>query len=255
MRRILVVSALLLLPVLPVAASASPSLDVQVQVHGGVGFDGPARVDLYASRPGWVSAWVVYSDGNAAPLFPGVGIRRVHPRRTYSVTVPVPCGVRIETVQVVGSPWRFDPGQCRLGYGYGHQHGSYLSVYTVSTVPMFTWTWSVGGWCTTSHRYAVVRTAHREPYRVGTLSGVKWKGGTGSGYDTGYGYRSEYEHAARGGQHSAQRTRSGVKSKQQKTKHVATGGNVAANPGRWTSGGTAKAKKVKATPGTKSSRS
>jgi hypothetical protein len=237
MKRHWILGAALLL--LPAAVSASHPVEVDVRILGGTGWDETTVVEFRANRSGYVALYATYSDGTIVPVFPMSSWQshRVRGSRTYSVAVSMPCGVRIESVQAVASYRWFDPNECWVAAAprYGWDRPGWV-VTTVSHVPLWSFSFHLG-WNEPSHGWTVVRTwsgePRREVQRTWTRpSDRKWKAADGA------------EHTP-----SAVKTK-GTNEIKVKTKSTA-GGDGAAPPSRWTTGGSAK--KVKSTPGTKSS--
>jgi len=220
---------------LPVAAAASHEVNVDVRVRGGSGWDEATVVEFRANRSAYVALYAAYSDGTIAPIFPGRSWEnhRVRGRRTYSVMVSVPYGVRIESVQAVASRRWFDPNECWVAAAPHYDRGRPgWVVTTVSQVPLWSFSFHLG-WNEPSHGWTVVRTWSGEPRREAHRNWAGWSNRKWKVADSG-------EH-----------TRSAVKSKIKTKSKSRTGRDGAAPPSRWISGGSAK--KVKATPGTKSS--
>lgn len=255
--------ALLLLPL--ASAEASPHGNA-----GNVGVDVWVRsddcdystwVEFEADRTGWVAVYAALSNGRVERVFPVYDGERhqVKRGRVYSVPVETYHGVRIESVQAVGSRQWFDPNEVWVARApYCDPHRPALIVTTACSAPLTTWHFSIG-WGGHSHGVHVVRSwswaprvvhsghshgpvwhGERDDRRRQAGSKVKWKNNDAN----------ERRHYA---SNDSNRSNNGRKVKESKSRKPASG-DGAANPSRWTSGGSKSQKKVKATPGKKSSK-
>lgn len=279
--------ALLLLPL--ATAEASPRCGTGYgsnhgSSHQDVGVDVWVRsddhdcstwVEFEADRTGWVAVYAAFSDGSVERVFPVYNGERhkVKRGRVYSVAVETYHNVRIESVQAVGSRKWFDPNEVWVARApYCDPHRPALVVTTACSVPLTTWHFSVG-WGGHTHGLQVVRSWSWAPRVV--RSGHS-HGHHGHGHDYGHGREHRYDdrddrrrkgskvkwknneqnerrHYASNNSKSSNSSKNGRKVKESKSRKPA-GGDGAANPSRWTSGGNRSQKKVKVTPGKKSSK-
>ena len=266
--------ALLLLPLATAEASPRGSHHQDVGVDVWVRSDDcdySTWVEFEADRTGWVAVYAAFSDGSVERVFPVYDGERhkVKRNRVYSVSVETYRGVRIESVQAVGSRKWFDPNEVWVARApYCDPHRPALVVTTACSVPLTTWHFSIG-WGGHSHGVHVERSWSWAP-RV--VSSCDWRANYGHRHDHRYERDYRYERNDRRSKGSkvkwknnerndrrhyasndSNRSKNGRKVKESKSRKPA-GGDGAANPSRWTSGGSKSQKKVKVTPGKKSSK-
>ncbi|MCA9753529.1 MAG: hypothetical protein KC591_15145 [Gemmatimonadetes bacterium] len=266
--------ALALSWMVPVAASASHDVNVDIRVLGGSGWDAATYVEFEADRSGFVALYATFSDGSIVPIFPVSDCEShwVNRRDVYSVPVWVPRGVRVETVQVVASDEWFDPTETWVASAPYYGNGGPQWVVTTSyRRPLSTWAFSLS-WGNGHDACRVVRHAIR-PSVVIRAGNSGWHAGWHAAWtwrSNDRGWRDRYgSYDRRGNDHGSYSDRDRDRDRSHRNdrgtvstvkvkgsnQNERTGRDGAANPSRWTSGGWAKTKQVKATPGKKSSKS
>ncbi len=195
-------AAFALAGMLATSAHASRSVGVDVWVQDRASYDGEVWIQFAPEREAYVALYGIFSDGRVVPVFPsahgrGHWIDSRHPR---TVTVQVPRGVYLESVQAYASREWFDPwncwSACSPGYPGAHWR-SPLEVAVAFSYPVSVWSFSLhwdSGWEHACHVGHPVRRDAPPRRLVVTSSGgwadAKWKSDDsrpGHGYDGGNG--------------------------------------------------------------------
>jgi hypothetical protein len=133
--RVLMLAALASVPSVALAS------DVFVYVRT-VGHDARTIVEFRPKHGAYVALYGHFSDGEVRPLFPSSDCSSfwVDGREVRVIEV-VPCGARLEDVQVITSSHWFDPSECWVAWTPRSPHG--VIVYTAAAYPTSTWRFSL----------------------------------------------------------------------------------------------------------------
>jgi hypothetical protein len=133
--RVLMLAALASVPSVALAS------DVFVNVRT-VGHDARTIVEFRPKHGAYVALYGHFSDGEVRPLFPSSDCSSfwVDGREVRVIEV-VPCGARLEDVQVITSSHWFDPSECWVAWTPRSPHG--VIVYTAAAYPTSTWRFSL----------------------------------------------------------------------------------------------------------------
>lgn len=168
------------------SAIASPNVGVNVWVENRPSYDGKVWVRFSPERESYVALYALFSDGSVEPIFPIRNgsehwVDSCHPQ---VVTVRVPCGVSLESVQAFASCDWFDPWDCWQACAPRHRGDRWRSPLQVAAA----YSYPFSGWSFSLHWDSGWRSDHRDsgPRRLVAVSGGhpssrKWKSSQGQG--------------------------------------------------------------------------